>query len=142
MISVSRIERLSESVYHQAMQLWLETGISNTQRNDSFEAVSFSLEHTGTLIMAYDGPEAVGTAWVNHDFRRLYIHHMAVSPARQNKGIGALLMQECVAIARELGYQAKLEVHQDNPAARHLYKKFGFTELEGYLTYIKRNLSE
>jgi hypothetical protein len=54
MISVSRIERLSESVYHQAMQLWLETGISNTQRNDSFEAVSFSLEHTGTLIMAYD----------------------------------------------------------------------------------------
>ncbi len=142
MIHISRIEKLTEAAYRQAMELWLETGISNPQRNDSFDAVNFSLEHTGTLIMAYDDQQAVGTAWVNHDYRRLYIHHMAVKPARQNNGIGALLMQECVAIAKELGYQAKLEVHQDNPAARHLYKKFGFTELEGYLTYIKRNLSE
>jgi ribosomal protein S18 acetylase RimI-like enzyme len=140
MIKVVRITQLTETLYDEAMQLWLETGISNPQRNDSFEAVSFSLQKTGTLIMAYEGSEAIGTAWLNHDFRRLYIHHMAVKPNRQNQGIGSLLMQEAIEVARELGYQAKLEVHRDNPAAMHLYKKFGFTELEGYLTLIKRNL--
>ena len=140
MIEVARITQLTETVYKEIMQLWLETGISNPLRNDSFEAVEFSLQHTGLILLAYEDAIPVGAAWLNHDFRRLYIHHMAVLPSSQNRGIGSLLMQEALVVAKELGYQAKLEVHRDNPAAMHLYKKFGFTELEGYLTFIKRNL--
>jgi len=141
MITIQRITRLTVETYAQAMQLWLDTGISSPQRNDSFAAVEFSLQHTGLILLAYEDAIPVGTAWLNHDFRRLYIHHMAVLPSSQNRGIGSLLMQEAVKVARELGYQAKLEVHRDNPAARHLYEKFGFTELEGYLTLIKRDIS-
>ncbi len=140
MINLQRIASLNDKLFTEIRQLWLETGISNPQRNDSFEAVQFSLQHTGLILMAYDEAKAVGTVWLNHDYRRLYIHHMAVSPTRQNQGIGSLLMQEAITVAKELGYQAKLEVHSHNPAALHLYKKFGFTELEGYLTLIRRNL--
>ena len=58
----------------------------------------------------------------------------------QHNGIGKALLKEALGIAKETGYQAKLEVHRDNPAARHLYQKMGFKDLEGYITMIKREL--
>lgn len=133
-------KNLIPDLYTRVIRLWQETGITNPARADSFEAIEHSLQNTGTLITAEEDGEVNGAVWVNHDFRRLYIHHMAVSPSRQNQGIGRALLQEALKIAKCTGYQAKLEVHRDNPAARHLYTSMGFTDLEGYITMIKREL--
>ncbi len=139
MVTLERVKELSKELYDKLLVLWQNTGISNPARKDSFEAVQFSLQHTGTIIIASDDEELLGAVWVNHDYRRLYIHHMAVNPQKQNQGIGTMLMVESVKIAGEYGYQAKLEVHVDNYAAWHLYEKFGFTELSGYRTLILRD---
>jgi len=56
---------------------------------------------------------------------------LAVDPARQGEGIGAALLDEAVARARERGMRRLvLRVLSGNVAARHLYESRGF-ELEG-----------
>ncbi|MCK9556594.1 MAG: GNAT family N-acetyltransferase [Candidatus Cloacimonetes bacterium] len=137
---IKHYKSLSEDIYSKIIRLWQDTGITNPARADSYEAIEHSLQNTGTIICAEEASEIVGAMWINHDFRRLYIHHMAVSPSRQNQGIGKKLLREALDIAKATGYQAKLEVHRDNPAARHLYSEMGFKDLDGYITMIKREL--
>jgi ribosomal protein S18 acetylase RimI-like enzyme len=86
--------------------------------------------------------QPVGTVWLTHDFRRLYIHHMAVHPLHQNQGYGHLLMQAAVNYACELKLQAKLEVHPENLPANHLYSQYGFEALDGYRIMIRRNIDK
>lgn len=131
---------LDPQLYEAIMQVWHETGVTNPARVDSLQAIQHSLEHTGTLMYCEIDNQVVGVVWVNHDYRRLYVHHMAVLPAYQNRGIGRSLLAEALKIAKSTGYQAKLEVHRDNPAARHLYASLGFKDLDGYITMIKREL--
>jgi ribosomal protein S18 acetylase RimI-like enzyme len=142
MITISQTRRLDQALYNEIMRLWLETGISNPARNDSLEALQYNLDHGGIMLLAHRDSELTGTAWLSHDFRRLYIHHMAVLPICQNMGVGRLLLDEAVRIADDYGYQAKLEVHEANAAARHLYASCGFTDLEGYITMIRRGGSK
>ncbi len=135
-----RSNSLDSSLYSSLTTLWDRAGISNPARADSESAIRLSLDHGGWLLLAYaDENFLCGSAWLTHDFRRLYIHHMAVLPEMQNQGIGQMLLKEALAVANEYGYQAKLEVHRDNPAARHLYAKYGFTDLDGYITMIRRS---
>lgn len=138
MINIKRITELDSELYSGLITLWQAAEITNPARKDSFAAIVQSLQTTGTILIAFRAAEVIGSVWLNHDYRRLYIHHMAVLPELQNTGIGSLLMDEVVEIGRELGYQMKLEVHEDNPAAMHLYAKYGFTELTGYRVFIKR----
>lgn len=140
MITISTVTSLNRETYTQLLALWDEAGISNPARSDSFEAINLSLSKGGTVLTATEGENLLGSAWLTHDFRRLYVHHMAVMPKHQNKGIGASLITKALEIAHSLGYQAKLEVHKDNPSARHLYSKYGFTELDGYINMIKRDI--
>ncbi len=137
-LQVSRCQKLDPELFARVTSIWQETGISNPARADSFEAVQHNLDHGGIILLAWLEDVLSGTAWLSHDFRRLYIHHMAVAPEFQNRGIGRRLLEEALAIARDHGWQAKLEVHADNPAARHLYSSCGFTDLEGYIVMIRR----
>ena len=138
MISIQRCKTINAQLYGELLQLWDEAGISNPARSDSLESIRHSLDHNGWLILAYDAGVLCGCAWLTHDYRRLYIHHMAVAVARQDQGIGRQIMEASLQIAAELGYQPKLEVHGTNARALHLYRQFGFTELEGYLSMIRR----
>ena len=139
-MKIIEIRKLDRELFARISELWLRTGISNPARKDDFDSVQDNLDHTGMILLAKEEERIVGTVWLNHDFRRLYIHHMAVEPELQNRGIGRALLSRSLELARELGYQAKLEVHRSNPAAIHLYSSMGFTPLEGYITMIKREL--
>ena len=138
MLQIICSRELSLELYEDLTKLWNAAGISNPARSDSWAAIKHSLEHTGYLILAYQGDQLCGSAWLTHDYRRLYLQHMAVYPQFQDQGIGRQIMQKSLQIASELGYQAKLEVHHTNNRALHLYREFGFTELEGYLSMIRR----
>ena len=54
-----------------------------------------------------------------------------VAPGWRNKGLGWLLGAVMLQYARELGYRGVIFnlVFSENQAARHLWKKLGFTEL-------------
>lgn len=139
MIKLSSLTEINEEQYQTAVQLWEITGVGNPARGDTLEAVRQTLDHGGRLILLYEDDKAVGTVWLTHDFRRLYIHHMAVHPDRQQRGYGKLMLQEALKIASELKLQSKLEVFEHNLAAYNLYLSLGFQPLEGYHTLIKRD---
>ena len=139
-LSLKRLKKINPKIYQEISTLWEKTGINKPERKDSFESIQENLQQTGILIIAEENDKIIGVVWVTNDFRRLYIHHMAVVPNKQNQGIGTKLMEECISLANEYGYQLKLEVNIDNPAAWHLYEKFGFKELSGYRILIKRDI--
>lgn len=63
--------------------------------------------------------------WVLFD--EAQITNVAVSPEYQNKGIGRLMMQEIMKIAKEKKANAMtLEVRPSNDSALHLYESLGF----------------
>lgn len=140
MIKISVLKGLTKDQYLHVSALWAITGVGNSERGDTFESVNQTLYYGGRVILIYDEEIPVGTVWLTHDFRRLYIHHMAVHPNYRNQGFGKMLMQEALQVARELNLQAKLEVHEDNPVAYELYKSVGFKTLEGFITMIKRDI--
>src|SRR5499427_4132234 len=55
---------------------------------------------------------------------------LAVNPARWGKGTGTALLMALVGEAEKRGYEeVLLEVREDNPRARQLYLRHGFTEI-------------
>lgn len=55
---------------------------------------------------------------------------IATAPHAQGRGIGSLLMDHLIAMARGAGaVQLHLEVRADNEAARRLYDRYGFSVL-------------
>ena len=130
---------MNENLYSEIVSIWDKTGISNPERADSFDSIQRTLEHGGILLLAYMDAILVGTIWLTNDYRRLYLHHMAVLPEFQKQGIGRSLLKEAIQIADKQGLQAKLEVYSDNAAALNLYRSMGFKVLDGYLVMIRRN---
>lgn len=140
MINTIVLTELTQSQYLEISDIWNITGVGHPVRGDTYEAVCHTLKNGGRIILASKADLAVGAVWLTHDFRRLYIHHMAVKPEYQKQGIGSLLLTEALKIAHELGYQAKLEVNENNITAYNLYHNFGFETLEAYHTMIKRDV--
>ena len=127
-----------EKDFAQLSQLWLESGVGSPARNDTQEAIRECLRIGGALFLVEDEGVLVGSAWITYDGRRFYLHYMAVSPSKQNQGIGKMLMDKVIAFGKENNTQMKLEVNRRNARAIHLYEKFGFANLGEYDTYILR----
>ena len=140
MTKLLSLTHITKDQYLSASRLWEITGVGNPARGDSLKAVRQTLQHGGRLVLLYEEDTMAGTVWLTHDFRRLYVHHMAVHPDYQNRGCGKALLQEALRYARVLGLQAKLEVNADNAAALTLYGNSGFVMLDGYKVMIKRDI--
>lgn len=60
----------------------------------------------------------------------VHLLNIALSPARQRRGLGAWMMRQLMAQVRELGIdQILLEVRPSNTSAIRLYRKLGFKEI-------------
>lgn len=127
-----------DSDFPSLAELWSAAGIGNPARGDTLESVRRTLALGGRLFVLTSGVRIVGSAWISDDGRRLYLHHMAVLPELQGRGLGKRLMDTAVTVARERGMQMKLEVSEMNQGAIALYRKYGFETLEGYRTMIRR----
>ncbi len=128
----------AEEDFGSLSELWAAAGIGNPARGDSLESVRRTFSMGGRLLVLESGGRIVGSAWISDDGRRLYLHHMAVRPELQGRGLGKRLMEAAVSVARERGMQMKLEVSEANAGAIALYRKYGFETLEGYRTMIRR----
>jgi ribosomal protein S18 acetylase RimI-like enzyme len=122
-------------------QLWKVTGIYAQERGDTPESINRCNELGGAfLVMEEPGTgNVVGTSWMTYDGRRIHLHHFAISPSHQGKGLGKKLAGESLKHARERSCPVKLEVHDMNRAAIHLYKSFGFVPFENYHVYMNLN---
>lgn len=91
-------------------------------------------DEKGLMLVANMDGEHIGNCSLNGllPYKR-YAHRCDIAIALYQKycgaGIGELMMNTVLSIAKEIGYeQAELEVIADNQAAIHLYQKVGFQE--------------
>jgi ribosomal protein S18 acetylase RimI-like enzyme len=124
--------------------IWERTGISTPGRGDSAEVIENTLRRKGRLLVLVEDESStvIGTSWLTNDGRRLYLHHFAIAPERQGRGLSKPLLRESLRIAKEIGLQVKLEVHHGNERAINFYEKAGFKRLGDYDVYIIRDLNE
>ena len=83
---------------------------------------------TRHYVVALDGSELLGYAGLCDYPDEAFVQTLAVAPAAQGRGIGALLLQDLLdEAARRRQRVVSLEVRADNPGAQRLYEKHGFT---------------
>lgn len=138
------IRDYEEGDFQEIDRLWTMTGLGGEQRGDNAETIENSINIGGKFLVLIEksSGKLIGTSWMTFDGRRIHLHHFAISPSLQGKGLSKLLVKESLLFAKQKGYQIKLEVHQSNTKAINLYKKSGFNFLGDYDVYIIRNLNE
>jgi len=110
---------------------------------ECFTTEAFTREHIAYLL---ESPNAVSlVARANHeivgfivgmieDYGRVTVGHVYtidVAPKHRRAGVGLKLLDELERVFLERGVKTSyLEVRIDNKAARELYRKKGYTELE------------
>lgn len=92
------------------------------------------LDTGGVIYLAKVDDEIVGTAGLVNEGDGVYeLVKMSVTPAHQGKGISRLLIDQCIAKARELN--AKKVILFSNSqlkTAIGLYERYGFKHLTGF----------
>lgn len=118
--------------------LWKETGIYTVERGDTKEVINRSIVQGGTLLILEDPDSGTiaGSSWLTYDGRRVFLHHFAIWPSLQGKGLGRDLAMASLEFARSKGCPVKLEVHRDNEPAIALYRSLGFEPFESYGIYM------
>ena len=126
------------SDFTQVEVLWKDTGIYTMERGDTNEIIQRCNARGGKFLIMEDSvtERVTGTSWMTFDGRRIFLHHFAINPLMQGKGLGRNLALASLEFARELGYPLKLEVHRDNIPAINLYKSLGFIVFEDYDVYM------
>ena len=84
---------------------------------------------TRHYVVALAGEELVGYAGLCDYPDEAFVQTMAVAPAAQGRGVGALLLAELLAEAeRRRQRVVSLEVRADNAPAQRLYARHGFVQ--------------
>jgi len=122
--------------------LWKITGIYTFERGDRGDLIERCNRQGGRfLVMEQKQTGRIcGTSWLTWDGRRIFLHHFAIHPDFQGRGLGRRLALESIEFARSLDCPVKLEVHRANNKAVNLYKSLGFEDFEGYEVLMLRNL--
>ncbi len=86
------------------------------------------IDRGGHIFLAMDGERVIGTAGLFKDSGLEYeLIKMAVDPQYRGRGIGKLLLEECIGRARELG-AVKISLFSNSrlTTALRLYENYGF----------------
>ncbi len=134
------LRNFKESDYLQVIQLWQETGLTNTERNDTLESIMRTLKMGAALYILEHIPSKniIGSSWITNDGRRLYLHHFGIKPAFQGLKLSNLHMQASLDFAKNKKMQIKLEVHEQNKIAIDIYEKASFSYLGDFKIFINR----
>lgn len=113
---------------------WLETYfyVEDYDRAVLSQPEKYILKPGGSIFFAVQDEEAVGTvALMPHPEGGLELTKMAVDPEQRGKRIGHELMQHCIDFAcAQNAPQLLLYSNRILENAIHIYKKFGFIEVE------------
>lgn len=128
--------------YASLLVLWEQTGMTHPERGDDAEVIERCNAHGGRLLVMEEtgSGEIIGSSWMTWDGRRIHLHHFGILPPYQGRGLGTELAKKSLDWIRQMGQQVKLEVHEENHTAKHLYEKLGFFAFRDYDIYMIRNL--
>jgi N-acetylglutamate synthase len=121
--------------YDAAVTLWnLLEGIEVAEGDSREEIRAYLLRNPGLSRVAEENGTLVGAVLCGHDGRRGLIYHLAIAPAYQGRGIGKLLVGECIAQLRDTGIvRALILVARDNSGAHSFWLRSGWEDVPGAL---------
>jgi ribosomal protein S18 acetylase RimI-like enzyme len=121
--------------YDKAVALWsLLKGVEVAEGDSKEEIRAYLLRNPGLSRVAEENGTIVGAVLCGHDGRRGLIYHLAVAPAYHGKGIGKLLVRECLAHLRATGIvRALILVAGDNAGAHSFWLRIGWEDVAGVI---------
>ena len=119
--------------YDEAIELWKQVeGVEIAEGDSKDDIAKYLSRNPGLSRAAFLNDKLIGVALCGHDGRRGLIYHVAVDPARQQKGIGRRLVDDCVAGLRSVGLKRVLIlVAGDNDAAHAFWRRCGWEDVPG-----------
>ncbi|NPA30688.1 MAG: GNAT family N-acetyltransferase [Chloroflexi bacterium] len=116
--------------YPAAYALWERTPGIGLSRADEAPAIArYLARNPGLSFVIYDEHGAlVGTVLCGHDGRRGYLHHLAVEPTHQGRGLGRLLVERSLeALAAADIDKCHLFVYVGNARGQAFWSHIGWT---------------
>ena len=141
---MAQIRKMTPEDYDGVYALWLSCpGMGLNDVDDSRAGVGrYLARNPETCFVALEEDQIVGAILAGHDGRRGYIYHTAVSPSRQKRGIGTLLVDAALDALRDEGItKTALVAFSRNADGNAFWEKMGFTVRDD-LVYRNRTLTE
>jgi ribosomal protein S18 acetylase RimI-like enzyme len=117
--------------YDQVAALWREMeGVEICEGDSPEEIREYLKRNPGLSRVAEASGKIVGAALCGHDGRRGWVYHLAVAPQYRGRGIGKMLLDDCVRGLRNAGLKrAIILVAGDNPAGHEFWLRNGWEDI-------------
>lgn len=119
--------------YDAAVDLWNRVEGLEIAEGDAREGIALFLKRNpgySRVVIAED--RIVAVALCGHDGRRGHIYHLAIDPKYQRRGLGKLLVEECLSGLRAAGIQrAIILVAGDNDRGQSFWRSVGWEKVDG-----------
>jgi putative acetyltransferase len=118
--------------YDRAVALWEEVdGVEVCEGDSRAEIQNYLARNPGLSRVAEEDGIIAGAVLCGHDGRRGLIYHLAVVPAFRGRGVGKLLLDDCVRGLREAGIKrAIILVAGDNSLGHKFWLRNGWEDLD------------
>jgi len=136
------IRRININDYEEIISLWRKCGLKiEIDGADSFNSIKKSLELMPQLhIVAEDKGLIVGVIIGSYDYRKGYIHRLAIKKEYRRRGIAKKLMNYAEAELIKLGAK-RIDglIFKENSISKSLLKKMGYEPAHN-VTYFTKSI--
>ncbi len=99
-----RVLPFTMALYDRVLELWQQCEGIGLGDSDSRENIALFLERNPGMSFVVESEKILlGAVMAGHDGRRGYIHHLAVLPDRRRKGVGRILVENCLKSLKNAG---------------------------------------
>ena len=139
-----RYRNMDFSDFEAVFALWQSCEGVGLRDADSYQGIEkYLLRNPGLSFVAEQSGSIVATIMGGHDGKRGYIQHLAVSPSFRKAGIGARLMELCLAALKSEGIlKTHIHVFGKNKRARDFWLKRGCIERSDIVLFSYINVTE
>ena len=119
--------------YERAVALWQRVeGLELCEGDGREEIQGYLARDPGLSRVAEENGIMAGAVLCGHDGRRGFIYHLAVAAEFRGRGVGKLLLADCVRGLRNTGMQrAIILVAGDNPMGREFWLRNSWEDITG-----------
>ncbi|MGI9088639.1 MAG: GNAT family N-acetyltransferase [Chthoniobacterales bacterium] len=120
--------------YERAVALWNAVeGVEICEGDSRAEIAQYLQRNPGLSRIAEVDGEIAGAALCGHDGRRGFIYHLAVANAFRGRGVGRVLLEDCLRGLRAAGIpRAIILVADDNSLGQEFWRRNRWEQIEAY----------
>ena len=137
-----QIRQLTLDDYDRLLALWQRAGLHSLRLNgrDSRSALEGQLASGVQTVLGLEVEgHLVGAVIATHDSRKGWINRLVVDPTYRRRGYAARLVEAAEAVLRAQGMHVVAAlVEHDNPDSLALFRKAGYSELDGGIHYLTK----